>query len=165
MYNLPSDIKSNIYIEGDTTCFSISNFKSYDNFFFRYIRFLEDKIKDKLKYGYIVYLDICVGISYFYIPDNEDVNGFIQNGIKFEIKNWDDFMIEFEDFINKPDNIYGVSNFHFTDITFKYYYSKYDTFKYKLYSKIKKKKNFLVINNINILILLIKSTKRYKDLN
>ena len=58
MYNLPSDIKSNIYMEGDTTCFNISNFKSYDRKAFRYIRFIEDKIKDKLKYCYIVYLDI-----------------------------------------------------------------------------------------------------------
>ena len=35
-----------------------------------------------------------------------------------------------------------TSNFHYTDITFKYYYSKYDTFKYTLYCKILKKKAF-----------------------
>ena len=62
--------KYRIDIEEDVTSFNIWNLKSYNKKAFRYIRFIGDKIKDKLKYGYIVYLDICVGISYFYIPDN-----------------------------------------------------------------------------------------------
>ena len=76
-------------------------------------------------------------ISFFYIPDNEDVNVFPEYPKRNQIKNWDDFMIEFEEFIHKSDDTPDVSNFHYTDITFKYYYSKYDTLKYKLYSKIK----------------------------
>ena len=137
MYSLPSDIKSNIYMEGDTTCFNISNFKSYDKKEFRYIRFLEDKIKDKLKYGYIVYLDIYVCVSFFHICENKNVDIFVK-GKRFEVKNWDDFMNDIENIISESDDMPDVSNVHFTDITFKYYYSKYDTFKYKLYSKIKK---------------------------
>ena len=157
--------KYRIDIEGDTTSFNIWNLKSYDKKAFRYIHFIEDKIKDKLKYGYIVYLDIYVGASFFYIPDNKDVDIFVKSSKNFEIKNWDDFIKEFEEFINKPDDMPDVSNVHYTDITFKYYYSNYDTFKYKLYCKIKK--NLLVINKyIKYLVyLLIKSMKRYKDLN
>lgn len=47
-------------------------------------------------------------------------------------------MEEFNNIINSEINLPEISNAHFTDITFKYYISRYDTFKHNLYSRIKR---------------------------
>ena len=129
--------KYRIDVEKHVTSFNIWNVKSYDKKAFRYIRFIEDEIKDKLNLGYVVYLDIYVGVSFFYIPNNENVNIFVKSATNFEIKNWDDFVKEYlNTIINSESNMPDVSNVHFTDITFKYFFQ-----------------NMILLNIIYILVL------------
>ena len=93
-------------------------------------------------------------MSFFSIPDNENVNIFVKSATNFEIKNWDDFMKEYENtIINSESNMPDVSNVHFTDITFKYYISKYDTFQHNLFSCIKRlfERCKIILFKINIL--------------
>ena len=75
--------KYRIDVEKNVTSFNIWNLKSYDKKAFHYIRFIEDDIKSKLNLGYVVYLDIYVGASFFYIPNNENVSVFTKADTNF----------------------------------------------------------------------------------